>query len=83
MGNYSATNVEVQSGLSSREAEIIGLIADGHTNALIAQRLFLAEKTVKNHVNRIYGKLGAVSRSDAVARWLADAADGPAGHASP
>jgi DNA-binding CsgD family transcriptional regulator len=83
MGNYSATDLELRSGLSSREAEIITLIAAGHTNALIAQRLFLAEKTVKNHVNRIYAKLGAASRSDAVARWLADPADAPAGQTSP
>ena len=76
MGNYSATRVEDGSGLSSREAEIIALIAAGHTNARIAQHLFLAEKTVKNHVNKIYAKLGAASRSDAVARWLADPADG-------
>jgi DNA-binding CsgD family transcriptional regulator len=82
MGNYSATKVDGRSGLSSREAEIIALIAAGHTNGLIAQRLFLAEKTVKNHVNKIYAKLGAASRSDAVARWLADAADGTAGQAS-
>jgi DNA-binding CsgD family transcriptional regulator len=82
MGNYSATEVDGRSGLSSREAEIIALIAAGHTNGLIAQRLFLAEKTVKNHVNKIYAKLGAASRSDAVARWRADVADGPAGQAS-
>jgi DNA-binding CsgD family transcriptional regulator len=82
MGNYSATKIEGRSGLSSREAEIISLIAAGHTNGLIAQRLFLAEKTVKNHVNKIYAKLGAASRSDAVARWRADAADGSAGQTS-
>jgi ATP/maltotriose-dependent transcriptional regulator MalT len=58
--------------LSSREAEIIGLIAAGHSNGRIAEQLFVAEKTVKNHINRIYGKLGAASRSDAIARWLAD-----------
>jgi DNA-binding CsgD family transcriptional regulator len=82
MGNCSATKAAGRSGLSSREAEIITLIAAGHTNGLIAQRLFLAEKTVKNHVNKIYAKLGAASRSDAVARWLADAADGPTGQTS-
>jgi DNA-binding NarL/FixJ family response regulator len=55
--------------LSSREAEIMGLIAAGHTNGQIAASLVLTEKTVKNHVNRIYGKLGAGSRADAIARW--------------
>ena len=45
-------------GLSAREAEVMSLIADGQTNGEIAARLFLAEKTVKNHVRRIYSKLG-------------------------
>jgi DNA-binding NarL/FixJ family response regulator len=58
--------------LSSREAEIMMLIAAGHTNGQIAARLVLTEKTVKNHVNRLYAKLGAVSRADAIARWTAD-----------
>ena len=57
-------------GLSAREAEIMTLIAGGHTNGEIAARLFLAEKTVKNHVNRIYSKLGVSSRDAAIAQWL-------------
>lgn len=61
--------------LSGRETEIIGLIAAGHTNARIAAHLFLAEKTVKNHVNNIYAKLGAVSRSDAISRWQGEAVE--------
>ena len=56
-------------GLSAREAEIMALIAGGHTNGEIAARLFLAEKTVKNHVNRIYSKLGVSSRPTAIALW--------------
>lgn len=56
-------------GLSSREAEIMSLIAEGHSNGQIAARLVLAEKTVKNHVNRIYAKLGADSRATAILRW--------------
>ena len=57
-------------GLSAREVEIMSLIADGHTNPAIAARLVLAEKTVKNHVNRIYTKLGVDSRARAIAMWL-------------
>jgi DNA-binding CsgD family transcriptional regulator len=57
------------SGLSAREAEIMELIAAGHTNGQIAAGLVLAEKTVKNHVSRIYAKLGADSRSEAISRW--------------
>jgi DNA-binding NarL/FixJ family response regulator len=64
-------------GLSSREAEIMSLIAEGHSNGQIAARLVLAEKTVKNHVNRIYAKLGADSRAAAIVRWT-DASSGPA-----
>lgn len=56
-------------GLSLREAEIMSLIAEGHSNGEIAARLVLAEKTVKNHVNRIYAKLGAESRAAAIASW--------------
>ncbi len=47
----------------------MALIADGHSNGQIAERLVLAQKTVKNHVNKIYSKLGAGSRADAIARW--------------
>lgn len=64
-------------GLSSREAEIMSLIAEGHSNGEIAARLVLAEKTVKNHVNRIYAKLGADSRATAILRWTG--ADGQQG----
>ena len=67
-------------GLSLREAEIMTLIAEGHSNGEIAAQLVLAEKTVKNHVNRIYAKLGADSRATAIARW-AEASNG-AGAAS-
>jgi DNA-binding NarL/FixJ family response regulator len=57
-------------GLSARESEVMSLIAGGHTNGEIAARLFLAEKTVKNHVRRIYSKLGVHNRSTAIAHWL-------------
>jgi DNA-binding NarL/FixJ family response regulator len=63
--------------LSSREAEIMAMIAAGHTNGEIAATLVLAEKTIKNPVNRLYAKLGAGSRADAIARWTA----GPGGPA--
>jgi len=62
-------------GLSVREAEIMSLIADGRSNGEIAAQLVLAEKTVKNHVNRIYAKLGAESRAAAIVQWT-DASDG-------
>ena len=57
-------------GLSARELEVMSLIAGGHTNGEIAAHLFLAEKTVKNHVRRIYSKLGVHNRPAAIAHWL-------------
>src|ERR1035437_7051987 len=56
-------------GVSAREVEVMSLIADGQTNGEIAARLFLADKTVKNHVRRIYSKLGVGSRPAAIAYW--------------
>ncbi len=58
-------------GLSARELEVMSLIAGGHTNGEIAAHLVLAEKTVKNHVRRIYSKMGVASRPAAIAHWLA------------
>ncbi|GII56727.1 hypothetical protein Pth03_51160 [Planotetraspora thailandica] len=63
-------------GLSKRETEVMDLIATGHSNGQIAERLFLSEKTVKNHVNRIYAKLGVESRVTAIGRWLGGADPG-------
>lgn len=59
--------------LTAREQEIMNLIAQGLTNAQIAAEFVLSEKTVKNHVNRIYGKLGASNRAQATALWLGTA----------
>ncbi|GGO01364.1 hypothetical protein GCM10010116_02510 [Microbispora rosea subsp. aerata] len=56
-------------GLSKRETEVMDLIATGHSNGEIARLLFLSEKTVKNHVNRIYAKLGVDCRMRAICLW--------------
>lgn len=53
--------------LSDRELEVLRLIADGHTNAEIASRLILSEKTVKNHVSNILSKLHMLDRTQAAA----------------
>jgi ATP/maltotriose-dependent transcriptional regulator MalT len=68
--NRAGVDEEVSLGLSTREIEVMSLIADGHTNGEIAAHLFLAEKTVKNHVRRIYSKLGVHTRPAAIAHWL-------------
>jgi DNA-binding NarL/FixJ family response regulator len=60
-------------GLSGREEEVMELIAGGMTNQEIAATCFISEKTVKNHINRIFGKLHADSRSQAIAVWLGTA----------
>jgi DNA-binding NarL/FixJ family response regulator len=60
----------VRLALSEREAEVMDLIASGRSNVDIASTLFLSEKTVKNHVNRIYAKLAVRTRSQAIALWL-------------
>jgi LuxR family maltose regulon positive regulatory protein len=54
--------------LSQRELEILPLIAQGLSNRAISEKLFLALDTVKGHNRRIYGKLQAQSRTEAVAR---------------
>ncbi|MFE2306175.1 response regulator [Streptomyces sp. NPDC059411] len=67
-------------GLSSREVEIMELIASGMNNQQIAATCFISEKTVKNHINRIFAKLQSTTRSEAIARWLGTARPGVSGH---
>ncbi|WP_030166760.1 response regulator [Streptomyces sp. NRRL S-813] len=52
-------------GLTDREREILDLIGEGLTNRQIGQRLYLAEKTVKNHISRLLAKLGVERRIQA------------------
>ncbi|MHB8507045.1 MAG: helix-turn-helix transcriptional regulator [Candidatus Dormibacteria bacterium] len=54
--------------LTSRETEVLQLLAEGLTNPQAAMRLHLSEHTVKFHVTSVLGKLGAHTRSEAVAR---------------
>ncbi|GAA4802146.1 AAA family ATPase [Actinomycetospora chlora] len=54
-------------GLTGRQAEILGLLADGLTNAEIADRLVVSVRTVDHHVSAVLAKLGTTSRRDAVA----------------
>jgi len=53
-------------GITARELEILGLMAAGLSNREIASRLFVSENTVKTHSNRLFGKLGAKRRTQAV-----------------
>jgi len=54
-------------GLTEREAEVLRLIAAGHSNSEIGEKLFVSQATVKSHVNRIFAKTGSRDRSQAVA----------------
>jgi DNA-binding NarL/FixJ family response regulator len=54
--------------LSSREIEILDLIARGHSNAKIAARLFVSPKTVANHLSHIFTKLQVADRAHAMIR---------------
>jgi DNA-binding NarL/FixJ family response regulator len=54
-------------GLTEREAEVLSLIAAGLSNTQIAERLFVAEATVKTHVNRIFAKTASRDRAQAAA----------------
>ncbi|MCQ6554825.1 response regulator transcription factor [Streptomyces sp. C10-9-1] len=77
-GEESRTGVE---GLTARELEILSLIGEGLTNREIGLRLYLAEKTVKNNISRILGKLGVERRVQAAV--IATRLQAPAGPSRP
>ncbi len=67
MGPFVADKTRVsQLGITPREMEILGLIATGLSNREIAGRLFVSENTVKTHSSRLFDKLGAKRRTQAV-----------------
>jgi DNA-binding NarL/FixJ family response regulator len=69
LSRKGTTNVAARQGLrdqgaalSAREREIVGLIAQGFKNKEMAERLFISEQTVKNHLHNIFDKLGVSDR---------------------
>ena len=60
-----------QMGLSAREMEIIGLVADGLTNQEIAEKLTISKRTVDNHVSNMFTKTGSKNRV-ALLNWAMD-----------
>jgi DNA-binding NarL/FixJ family response regulator len=56
--------------LTAREREVLNLLARGLSNRDIAEQLVITNKTVKNHLSRIYEKIGVHSRAEAIALWL-------------
>ena len=61
----SSSLPEHPAGLTSREVEVLVLVATGMTNAQVAQRLFLSPRTVQRHLNSVFHKLGVGSRTAA------------------
>lgn len=61
-----AAEPEPADDLSPREADVLRLIASGHSNREIAKKLFVGEATVKSHINRIFTKTGCRDRAQAV-----------------
>ena len=53
-------------GITPRELEILGLVAEGLSNREIASRLYVSENTIKTHCSRAFDKLGARRRTEAV-----------------
>ncbi len=62
-----ATAADPLAGLTDQERRILALIGEGLTNRQIGDRLFLAEKTVKNYVSALFAKLGMQRRAQAAA----------------
>jgi len=52
--------------LTSRQLQLLRLVAEGHSNTQIARRLFIAEGTVRKHLGNSYERLGVTSRTAAV-----------------
>ncbi|HEY6647486.1 MAG TPA: response regulator transcription factor, partial [Mycobacterium sp.] len=67
LGGDIAPQRELAPGLTTREAEVLTLVARGKTNRAIAAELYISEKTVASHLNHIFTKLGLASRSAATA----------------
>ena len=65
---FTLQGTTIETGLSEREREILGHIAEGRTNPEIAEKLFLSPNTIKTHVSNIYRKLEVERRAQAVAR---------------
>jgi PAS domain S-box-containing protein len=71
--NRSHRDQDMAKTLTSRQLEILTLVAEGLNNAEIASRLYLTESTVKWHVRKILRALGVANRAQAVARYLSAA----------
>lgn len=65
------SEAEFKPALSDRERQVVALVATGMANKQIARRLSISEKTVKNHLTRVFSVLGVSGRTEA-AMWAAE-----------
>jgi DNA-binding NarL/FixJ family response regulator len=83
-GNDSARAAAFDAGLTGREVEVLALVAQGYSNAELAQRLWVTRQTVKFHLSNIYRKLNVSNRTQA-SLWARQAQlevpDSPVAHA--
>jgi DNA-binding NarL/FixJ family response regulator len=64
-GHRTSRRTSWSAGLTAREVEVLRLVAQGRSNREIAAELFIAEKTARNHIERVYSKLGVNNRTQA------------------
>ena len=65
INRLASTTGDKNNGLTQRELEVLQLVAQGQNNKAIAKKLYISEKTVKNHLTSIFQKLGVTDRTQA------------------
>lgn len=66
--NIDLKKIKAKYNLSNRELEVLELLCSGLTNREIAEKLFISEYTVKDHIKRLMEKIGTSSRSEIIAK---------------
>jgi HD-GYP domain-containing protein (c-di-GMP phosphodiesterase class II) len=76
-GHRSSRRVAFSAGLTAREVDVLRLVAQGRSNREIAAELYIAEKTARNHIERVYTKLGVNNRTQATLAAIDRGLSGP------